>query len=161
MRKNLALLLALLFVGFSALARPSTKQEQKPDKSEATAPASDAKQSTADEGKANPVKPTAESLAAGKKMYGYDCAMCHGAAGDGKGDLASDMKLKMPDFHDADAMKASTDGELFKIIRDGKGDMPKEPEDRAKSQELWNMINYIRSFAKKEASASDAAAAKP
>ena len=28
----------------------------------------------------NPVRPTAESLAQGKKYYGYDCAMCHGKA---------------------------------------------------------------------------------
>ena len=34
----------------------------------------------------NPVKPTAESLSQGKKYYGYDCAMCHGATGIGKGD---------------------------------------------------------------------------
>ena len=42
--------------------------------------------------KANPVKPTADSLAKGKKLYGYDCAMCHGKNGDGKGDMASDIK---------------------------------------------------------------------
>src|SRR5580765_4619089 len=34
----------------------------------------------------NPVKPTQESLARAKKTYGYDCALCHGASGDGKGD---------------------------------------------------------------------------
>ena len=35
----------------------------------------------------NPVKPTAESLAQGKKYYGYDCAMCHGQNGNGKGEV--------------------------------------------------------------------------
>ncbi|HVP54328.1 MAG TPA: hypothetical protein VMU45_04970, partial [Candidatus Eisenbacteria bacterium] len=35
----------------------------------------------------NPVKPTPESLAQGKKYYGYDCAMCHGDTGNGKGDV--------------------------------------------------------------------------
>ncbi len=35
----------------------------------------------------NPVKPTPESQARVKKMYGYDCAMCHGANGNGKGDI--------------------------------------------------------------------------
>ena len=33
--------------------------------------------------KANPVKPSEESLAKGKKLYGLDCAMCHGNSGDG------------------------------------------------------------------------------
>jgi hypothetical protein len=47
---------------------------------------------------ANPVKPTTESLAEGKKWFGYDCAMCHGKGGDGKGDVAADMKLKVSDY---------------------------------------------------------------
>ena len=44
----------------------------------------------------NPVKATPESIAQGKKIYGYDCASCHGATGDGKTDVAKD--LKMPDL---------------------------------------------------------------
>ena len=98
----------------------------------------------------NPVKPTPASLAAGKKTYGYDCAMCHGKDGDGKGDLATDMKLKMLDYTDPAALKDMTDGELFYIIKNGKGDMPAEG-DRAKSEEVWNQVNYVRSFAKKDA----------
>ena len=98
--------------------------------------------------KANPVKPNAESLAKGKKMYGIDCAMCHGDKGDGKGDMGSDFKT-IPDFTNPDALKNRTDGELFYITRNGKGaDMP--PEDqRAKDDDVWNMVNYIRAFAKK------------
>jgi mono/diheme cytochrome c family protein len=98
--------------------------------------------------KANPVKPTAESLAKGKKMYGMDCAMCHGKSGDGKGDMASDFK-NLTDFTNPDVLKHRTDGELFYITRNGKGDdMPPE-DDRAKNEDVWNMVNYIRAFAKK------------
>jgi mono/diheme cytochrome c family protein len=97
--------------------------------------------------KANPVKPTSESLAKGKKLYGYDCAMCHGEKGDGKGDMASDMK-NVTDFTNPDALKNRTDGELFYVIRTGKGEMPPEG-DRAKDDDIWNMVNYIRSLAKK------------
>ena len=45
-------------------------------------------------------------------------------------------------------MKNRTDGEWFYIIRNGKGDMPPEG-DRAKDEEVWNIVNYIRSLAKK------------
>lgn len=97
--------------------------------------------------KANPVKPTPESLAKGKKMYGIDCAMCHGNSGDGKGDLGADYK-NMPDFTNSDTLKNRTDGELFYVTRNGKGDMP--PEDaRAKDDDIWNMVNYVRAFKKK------------
>lgn len=96
----------------------------------------------------NPVKPSAESIAEGKKEYGTECAMCHGTAGDGKGDLAADMKLNLVDFRDSASLKDVTDGEMFYVIKTGKGDMPPEG-DRLKPNEIWNIVNYVRSLAKK------------
>jgi len=97
----------------------------------------------------NPVKPTSESIARGKRRYGYDCTMCHGKNGDGKGDLAADTNMKVPDFTDAEAMKDATDGVLFYIIKNGKGEMPPEGE-RVKPADIWNLVNYVRSFAKRK-----------
>jgi mono/diheme cytochrome c family protein len=97
---------------------------------------------------ANPVKPTVASIAIGKKKYGYDCAMCHGTDGDGKGDLAIDMKLKMPDYRDPATLKSVTDGEMFYVIKNGNGgEMPSEV-DRLKDEDIWNLVNYIRSIPK-------------
>ena len=104
----------------------------------------------------NPVKPTEESLARGKKQYGYDCAMCHGKNGDGKGDVAADMKLAMNDETNPSVLKDRTDGELFYIIQKGKDRMPPEGA-RVKDETIWDMVNYVRSLAKKPA---DAAAAE-
>ena len=97
---------------------------------------------------ANPVKPTSESQARAKKMYGYDCAMCHGANGNGKGDVVADLKITLKDYTDPAALKDITDGELFYVIKNGKGQMPSEG-DRAKPEDLWNMVILVRSFAKK------------
>jgi len=96
----------------------------------------------------NPVKRTPESQARAKKMYGYDCALCHGANGNGKGDVVADLKLTLKDYTDPEALKDLTDGELFYIIKNGKGQMPSEGE-RAKPEELWNMVILVRSFSKK------------
>jgi mono/diheme cytochrome c family protein len=96
----------------------------------------------------NPVKPTAESQSHAKKMYGYDCAICHGANGNGKGDIAGEMKPPLKDYTDPAALKDMTDGELFYIIKNGKGQMPPEG-DRAKPDDMWNMVILVRSFAKK------------
>jgi mono/diheme cytochrome c family protein len=74
--------------------------------------------------------------------------MCHGAAGDGKGELVADMKLSLKDWTDPEALKGMSDGELFYIIKNGKGLMPAEG-DRAKTDDLWNMVVLVRSFAKK------------
>ncbi len=97
--------------------------------------------------RSNPVKPSPESLAAGKKIYAYDCAMCHGKDGGGKGEI-TDLK-GMPDFTDAATLKGHTDGDWFYIIQKGRGDMPSEG-DRAKAEDIWNLVNYVRSFAKKK-----------
>jgi mono/diheme cytochrome c family protein len=104
----------------------------------------------------NPVKSTPESLARGKRQYGFDCAMCHAKDGSGTGDVAADMKLKMHDESNAATLKDHTDGELFYIIKKGKDQMPAEG-DRVKDETVWDMVNYIRTFAKKGGSA----AAKP
>jgi mono/diheme cytochrome c family protein len=98
--------------------------------------------------KPNPVKPTAESHARGKKLYIVDCALCHGEKGDGKGDMASDIK-NITDFTNPDIQKNATDGEWFYIIRKGKGEMPPEESGRAKDDDVWSIVNYVRSFGKK------------
>jgi mono/diheme cytochrome c family protein len=136
-----------LLAGLSVVTLPAQeapKQDQKPA-TEYKIPDEAKKQ-------VNPVKPTAESIAEGKKEYGTECAMCHGPAGDGKGDLAADMKLNLADFRDPAALKDVTDGEMFYVIKTGKGDMPPEG-DRLKPNEIWNIINYVRSLAKKSESA--------
>jgi mono/diheme cytochrome c family protein len=95
----------------------------------------------------NPVKSTPESLAHAKKMYGYDCAMCHGANGNGKGDIA-DLKTPPRDYTDPAALKDLSDGEIFYIIKNGKGQMPPDG-GRTKPEDIWNMVILVRSFAKK------------
>ena len=111
-------------------------------------PASESK-SAGETGKmANPVKVTAESMATGKKAFGIDCAMCHGKEGAGNGELAVDMKLKLKDYRDAAALKDMTDGEMYKIIMNGKGQMTGE-EGRLKPEQVWSVVNYVRSLGKK------------
>jgi mono/diheme cytochrome c family protein len=100
----------------------------------------------------NPVKPTPESIEGGKKIYSYDCALCHGATGDGKTDVAKDMKI--PDLTDPATLKDRTDGEIFYILKNGHGDMPLEG-DRVKPDQLWDLVNYARSLAKKKAPAEE------
>ena len=67
----------------------------------------------------------------------------------GKGDpgIISDMSLTMMDFTNPDTLKNRTDGEIFYIIKNGQGKMP--AEDRAKTDEMWNLVVYLRSFSKK------------
>jgi mono/diheme cytochrome c family protein len=91
------------------------------------------------------IKPTPDSLARAKKMYGYDCAMCHGTDGAGKGELASQMNLTLSDLSDPATLKGKTDAQLYGTIRDGKDKMPAEG-DRMNPQDGWSLIAYVRSL---------------
>ena len=103
--------------------------------------------------KKNPVKPTPEGIAAAKKLFGYHCAMCHGKEGDGKGELAADMKLSLKDWRDPNTLAKMTDGELFYVVTNGRGKMTGGEGDRTSEEARWNLVNYVRSFAKKEGGA--------
>ena len=96
----------------------------------------------------NPVKPTPESQAKAKNIYQIDCAVCHGDNGNGKTDLATSMDLKLGDWTDPKTLADQPDGALFNIIRNGKDKMPPEGEGRAKDDQVWNLVIYIRNFSK-------------
>jgi cytochrome c len=96
--------------------------------------------------KKNPVPNVPEALESGKTLFQSQCAMCHGAKGDGRGDIAVSQKLKVPDFTDPKTQERRTDGELFYILSHGHGDMP--AEKRLADQNKWEMILYLRTLAR-------------
>lgn len=122
--------------------------QQEPLKNSEEKPVAEAKPAADSVKVVNPTKPTATSLAAGKKAYSLDCAMCHGKSGAGDGDLAADMKLTLKDYRDPEALKAMTDGEIYTVIDKGKGQMSGE-EGRMKPAQIWDIVNYVRSLSKK------------
>jgi mono/diheme cytochrome c family protein len=125
-----------------AAARQQEPTEKPKEPAEAPIPAADA-------AKQNPKKTTPEGLAEAKKLYGYHCAMCHGKNGDGKGELAADMKLELNDWRDANSIAKLTDGELFYIVTNGRGKMTGGEGDRTTEQVRWNLVTLVRSYAKK------------
>ena len=120
----------VLFAGSSALAPALPPQDAAP-------------------GAKGAAKAGAESHARAKKVYDIDCAICHGATGDGKTDLAKDMQLNLLDWSDAKSLASMTDQQLFDVIRKGKGKMPAEDTGRAKNEEIKALVDYIRSMAGK------------
>jgi len=97
----------------------------------------------------NPVAATPESLAAGQQIYQRYCAVCHGK--NGQGGSGNDLSPPAPNLTDAEWKHGSTDGEIFKVIKEGvPPELNMEPwGDRIKDPDIWNIINYIRSLAKK------------
>jgi mono/diheme cytochrome c family protein len=143
MRRTLLILGAILLASFGISHAKTNSTQEKPASTEP-------KITPEDVAKKNPVPPTPEGLAEARKLFGYNCAMCHGKVGDGKGDLAADMKLELRDWRDASSIEKMTDGEIFWIVSKGKGKMPGEG-DRTAEKVRWNFVNLVRSFAKKGA----------
>ena len=148
MRKTWLVLGTVLVASLGMARAKSNATQEKPK--DAQAATDEYKISQEDIDKKNPVKPSPEGLAAARKIYGYDCAMCHGPKGDGKGDIVESMKLTMHDWRDAASLEGKTDGEIFYIITKGKGKMMGEG-DRLPETMRWNMVNLVRSYSKKDA----------
>lgn len=95
----------------------------------------------------NPVESTPASVAAGQKTFQKMCAFCHGKDAAGNGPLAP--KGTTPSsLIDAKWDRGDTDGEIFLVLRDGAGpkfDM-KGYKGKLPDQELWNVVNYLRSL---------------
>ena len=144
MRRTMFVLSAVMLASFLLAATKQAATQEKPASTEPT-------MTPEDVAKKNPVTPTLEGLAEARKLFGYHCAMCHGKEGDGKGDLATEMKLELHDWRDPSSIEKITDGELFFIISNGKGKMLGGEGDRTPEKMRWNLVNLVRAFGKKGA----------
>ena len=97
----------------------------------------------------NPVASTPESIAAGKVVFGK-CASCHGSTGEGG--PGNDLIPAAPSLVDDMWDHGSTDGEVFDSIKNGvPPDFNMVPwKDQLKDNDIWNVVNYIRSIEKKK-----------
>ena len=155
MRRSHLVVGAFLLAGFGICAAQQNMAQDNSDKSQSGS--EEYKITPEAAARLNPVKATPEGLAEARKAYKYDCEMCHGAQGDGKGDIVESMKLTMRDWREASALEGKTDGELFYIITKGKGKMMGEG-DRQPEKLRWNLVNLVRSIAAKGSTQKAAAA---
>jgi mono/diheme cytochrome c family protein len=137
--KALWAVLVFCMVGGTFWAQEKKGEAQSSGASSSTAAAPPSPHSYAispeDAARKNPVRFSQASVDRGKKVYNTQCALCHGEKGDGKGDLAKEMTLTLPDLTKPDALAKRTDGELFAIVGTGKdgptfmecGELPSGP----------------------------------
>jgi mono/diheme cytochrome c family protein len=92
----------------------------------------------------SPVPFSKASIARGKILYTRECTECHGADGKSQVDVIADAT----DLTKPEAWKSGTsEGEVFRSIRDGAGDaMPPFADKVSKEEDLWHMVSYVRSL---------------
>ena len=144
--KILFVLLTIGFVAGTVWAQEEKKPEQTaPSPPAAAAPSHVVTITPEDVARKNPVKLTQISVERGKKIYASQCAMCHGAKGDGKGEMVEEMKINPPDFTKPATLKKRTDGEWFAIIGQGSEAMQGQG-NRMSASHKWDLVNYLRSL---------------
>lgn len=99
----------------------------------------------------NPVASSAESIASGQALYAKNCRFCHGTDAKGNGPMAP-KDTHPSDLTDAKWDRGSTDGELFLVLQDGAGPdfKMKGYKGRMSANDMWNVVNYLRSIGPKK-----------
>lgn len=91
----------------------------------------------------SPVPFTKDSIAKGRALFARNCTACHG--NDGKSQV--DVVANATDLTDPKAFGSGTsEGEIFRSIRDGAGDTMPPFKTQIKDEEIWNLVNFIRNL---------------
>lgn len=89
----------------------------------------------------NPVLPTKESLALGKRKFLTFCSPCHGNYADGDSRLRGQFPSP-PSLHTERAINFP-DGRIYHVITNGQNAMPSYAAQITR-EERWSIVNYIR-----------------
>ena len=104
--------------------------------------------------KKNPLAPTPNNLAEGKRLFNKDarptaCRLCHGTKGNGNGSLARRLDPPPRNFTCAEVMSDLPDGQLFWIIKNGsRGTAMPAHKSTLNSEEIWKLVLFIKQFLK-------------
>lgn len=96
----------------------------------------------AQKAKVNPVK---GEIAKGQALYNQHCKSCHGSKGKGDGPKASQLDTDSGDFTKA-SFQSQTDGSLFYKVYQGRKDMPSYKVKIPESNDIWAVVNYMRTL---------------
>lgn len=112
------------------------------------APAKDWAVPAADQQKKNPAKADKASIDVGRDLWGKYCKSCHGKLGEGDGPKAEELKTDLIDFTQS-KFQGQSDGALYYKITKGRDEMPSSRKKNIEDDDVWNIINFMRTFGKK------------
>ncbi len=92
----------------------------------------------------SPVAYTKKSVGRGKMLYARLCTECHGLDGKAEMDVVADATdLTSPKLW----YSGTTEGEVFRSIRDGAGEsMPPFSFHIKREEDFWHLVNFTRSL---------------
>jgi mono/diheme cytochrome c family protein len=97
--------------------------------------------------KKNPVAANTETVNAGKALWATHCKSCHGNKGLGDGSKAGQLKTEPGNFSTA-TFQSQSDGSIFYKTSEGRDDMPGFKKKITDADEIWSIINFMRTLKK-------------
>jgi Tol biopolymer transport system component/mono/diheme cytochrome c family protein len=98
-------------------------------------------------GPLNPLKPDAQTILAGQKLYLANCATCHGTSGKGDGPVAAGLSPRPIDFTQHMLPGRHTDGQISLWIASGiPGTSMPAWGQRFTEAQIWQLVTYLRTF---------------
>ena len=85
-----------------------------------------------------------ENLSIGKSLYMKHCKSCHGKTGLGDGSKSDELDTDPGDF--STDLTEQKDGSLFYKIKEGRDDMPSFKKKIRDDEDIWLIVNFIRTF---------------
>ena len=121
----------------SAEDKPANDSKTKNDENERMARANAKKLKS-------PIPYSKASIVRGRILFIRDCTECHGNDGKSQVDvIANATDLTEPKLWTS----GTTEGEVFRSIRDGAGEaMPPFADKIEKEDDMWHLVNFIRSL---------------
>ena len=93
----------------------------------------------------NPYEANNESLKIGKSVYNKHCKSCHGKEGLGDGSKAAQLDTPCGDFS-TEEFQSQSDGALFYKSYIGRDEMPNYEKKIPYEEDVWHVVNYMRTF---------------
>jgi mono/diheme cytochrome c family protein len=93
----------------------------------------------------NPIPVDEVSVERGRILYSVNCAMCHGATGEGNGVVGGAL-INPPANLTGEVTQSKSDGTLFLTLSNGiEGKMPALNENLS-VRDRWDLVNYMRTL---------------
>jgi mono/diheme cytochrome c family protein len=98
---------------------------------------------------ANPIPVDETSISNGGELYALNCALCHGALGQGDGVIGAALVNPPANLTSARVVGLS-DGAIFVTISAGVPDRMPNLNENLNVRQRWDVVNYIRAVIQKQ-----------